>query len=270
MKPLKITSKVILNALSLKHSKDAFVPECKTGGTYGGGSPRMDAWAMKKSWASPLVTVYEIKTSRADFLGDNKWPNYLPYCNEFYFICPSKLIEVNEVPENAGLMYISSNGTRVYTKKKAIYRDVEVPEDLYRYLLMWRTDITREHLSHKGSKREYWKKWLEQREIDRHLGYVVSKSLRKRINEEVEKAREINEDLEKRLERYKYLIEFLGRIGVDPKTHYLRGEVDRKFKELKLLIPQDLKYSIIRTRNNLNDLVENLEKLERKEDNEKT
>ena len=267
MKPLVITSKIILDALSVKHSKDVFVSECKTGASYS-GCVRMDAWAMKKSWASPQVIVYEIKISRSDFLNDAKWQSYLPYCNEFYFVCPSKLIEVNEVPEDAGLLYISSTGTRLYTKKKARYRDVTIPEDLYRYLLMWRTITTREYSFDRLSKREYWKNWLEQRKIDTLLGYEVSKGLKKAINEKIEKVQRINKALEERLDRYKYLIEFLESIDVDPKTHYLRSSVESKLRELKLLIPDNLKRSITQTRGDLDILIEKLEKLEKKEGSE--
>lgn len=31
------------------------------------------------------VTIVEIKSSRADFLGDQKWPEYLEFCDLFYF-----------------------------------------------------------------------------------------------------------------------------------------------------------------------------------------
>ena len=71
------------------------------------------------------------------------------------------------------------------------------------------------------------------------LGYEVSKTLRKTIDEEIEKGKRTNEGLEKRLERYKYLMEFLERIGVDPKTYYLRSSVEEKLKELKVMIPSN-------------------------------
>ena len=31
------------------------------------------------------ITVVEVKASRADFLADRKWPEYLRYCDRFYF-----------------------------------------------------------------------------------------------------------------------------------------------------------------------------------------
>ena len=32
-----------------------------------------------------MITLVEVKASRADFLADRKWPAYLKYCNRFYF-----------------------------------------------------------------------------------------------------------------------------------------------------------------------------------------
>jgi hypothetical protein len=36
-----------------------------------------------------LLTIVEIKVSRADLLGDSKWPDYLDYCDFFYWAVPS-------------------------------------------------------------------------------------------------------------------------------------------------------------------------------------
>jgi hypothetical protein len=32
-----------------------------------------------------IITLVEVKASRADFLADRKWPAYLGYCDRFYF-----------------------------------------------------------------------------------------------------------------------------------------------------------------------------------------
>lgn len=34
------------------------------------------------------VTIVEIKVSRADLLGDGKWPDYLDYCDRYYWAVP--------------------------------------------------------------------------------------------------------------------------------------------------------------------------------------
>jgi hypothetical protein len=36
-----------------------------------------------------LLTIVEIKISRADLLGDHKWPDYLDYCDRFFWAVPA-------------------------------------------------------------------------------------------------------------------------------------------------------------------------------------
>jgi hypothetical protein len=35
-----------------------------------------------------LITIVEIKVARADLLGDGKWPDYLDYCDYFFWAVP--------------------------------------------------------------------------------------------------------------------------------------------------------------------------------------
>ncbi len=56
-----------------------------------------------------LITIVEIKVSRADLLGDGKWPDYLDYCDRFFWAVPQgfdlSLFERPELmPERAGLI----------------------------------------------------------------------------------------------------------------------------------------------------------------------
>ncbi len=52
-----------------------------------------------------IVRGYEVKVFRSDFKKDTKWTDYLPYCNQFYFVCPTNLIAANELPPEIGLIY---------------------------------------------------------------------------------------------------------------------------------------------------------------------
>lgn len=38
--------------------------------------------------AAGMMTIVEIKVSRADLLGDRKWPDYLDYCDRFFWAVP--------------------------------------------------------------------------------------------------------------------------------------------------------------------------------------
>jgi len=37
------------------------------------------------------VVIVEVKTARGDLLGDNKWPDYLDFCDRFYWGLPPEL-----------------------------------------------------------------------------------------------------------------------------------------------------------------------------------
>jgi hypothetical protein len=50
------------------------------------------------------VRIYEVKSSRADFLNDAKWENYLPYCTQFAFVAPAGAIFRWELPRECGLI----------------------------------------------------------------------------------------------------------------------------------------------------------------------
>ena len=42
--------------------------------------------------AKGLITIVEIKVSRADLLGDQKWPDYLDYCDRFFWAVPAGFV----------------------------------------------------------------------------------------------------------------------------------------------------------------------------------
>ncbi len=187
-----ITAGQLLKALQEKHTADVFVAECKNGPTQTAHHLRMDAWVMNKSWLHPRSIGYEIKVSRQDFLNDKKWPAYLPYCNEFYFVSPPGIIDPKELPAEAGLMVAFAEGSKVMTKKRAAWRDVQIPENLYRYILMCRTAVRIE------DNCEYWRDWLAQKAESRDLGYQVSRTIR----DHVHKIQEENRKLKAQMESY--------------------------------------------------------------------
>ena len=56
-----------------------------------------------------LVTIVEVKVSRADLLGDAKWPAYLDYCDRFFWALPPSLdpgllVAAGKLPERAGIL----------------------------------------------------------------------------------------------------------------------------------------------------------------------
>jgi len=49
------------------------------------------------------VTIVEIKTSVADFRSDGKWPEYLDFCDHFYFAVPESFPR-ELLPDDCGVM----------------------------------------------------------------------------------------------------------------------------------------------------------------------
>lgn len=238
----KITAKDIERAISVRHAQDVVVHQCKTGASYGGELGIIDSWVMPRSWAHPDCTAYEIKVSRSDFLSDRKWHKYLDYCNYFYFVCPWKMIQPTEVPHGAGLVWLSQTGTKLFTKIKAPHRDVKIPESLFRYVLMGRTEVTRERSA--DSKKAYWEGWLEDKKLDHTFGYKVSEAIQERIRTEITEVRSKQHKLEQDIDRYKWVETYLSELGVSVRdgmyTWSFQDKVKEKMAEVRTGISQEL------------------------------
>lgn len=50
------------------------------------------------------VRIYEVKSSRADFLADSKWESYLRFCTQFAFVAPAGAIQRWELHRDVGLI----------------------------------------------------------------------------------------------------------------------------------------------------------------------
>ncbi|MEQ9661469.1 MAG: MmcB family DNA repair protein [Parasphingopyxis sp.] len=71
-----------------------------------GNGRRADIMALD---AKGAITIVEIKVSRADLLGDRKWPDYLDYCDRYFWAVPQgfdlSLFDREDLqPELAGLL----------------------------------------------------------------------------------------------------------------------------------------------------------------------
>jgi hypothetical protein len=62
--------------------------------------------------ADGTVLGVEIKVSLADLRADDKWPDYLPYCDFFYFAVPP-LFPHEHLPAKTGLMVADRYGGEV-------------------------------------------------------------------------------------------------------------------------------------------------------------
>lgn len=194
----KVKEHEVLSALAKRHAqKDAFFTHVKNGRTQmadKGELAIMDAVAIAKSWAHPIIRGYEVKVERSDFLRDTKWHKYFDMCHEFSFVCPTGIIQPEEVPEQAGLIYYNPDKQSLTTKKKSVYRGISMPVDMLWYIAISQLDSDRHPFF--SSNREYFEAWVEDKTERQALGgRRVSDKLR-RISEKVQ-------TIERELEREK-------------------------------------------------------------------
>ncbi len=178
------TSTEIKKALAKKHGeREFFMTEVKNGptGVAPGELLQFDAVAIYKSWTRPQIRGYEIKVSRSDFMRDNKYSRYLPYFHEFYFVVPSGMVQRQEVEENIGLMWYNPETGTLTTKKKAVWRNIEIDALMLLYIIMNRLDSDR--LPFYSTKAEYWEDWLAGKISNQELSYKVSSKLVERLGE---------------------------------------------------------------------------------------
>lgn len=254
----KISASDVAEAISNCHTKDVVVTECKDGPTWSTDHCRVDVWTMKRSWSRPMISGYEIKITRQDFLNDTKWHNYLPLCNQFYFACPKNLLTADEMPAEAGLVYCV--GSTIRQVKKAAWRDIQIPESLCRYLLMCRTRIVPpNHYEepNKSSKLDYWRDWVNQKEERKELGYAVAHQVKDFVN----KVKSENIRLRAENERFSEVRSLMEKLNI-PIHGYSWGLEDR-IKAAKQVFPQEFCDRISDLSNMLEKVREDMDKYKR-------
>lgn len=256
-----IKSKDIKDLLRRKHEEDVFVEECHIGFGTGQRDGYIDAWSMKKSWAHPLSIGYEIKINRRDFIQDEKWIMYLPYCNQFYFVAPREVIKDYEVPDGCGLIIVSKGGKKLYTKVKAPRKEIEHDkmELLYKGILMNRTKILDKSRIYGSDKLdlEYWEKFIKEKEKRRCYGGYISGKIRSLYDEKIEKVNKENGRLKKDIEIYESVKKVLDELGVDCVSKWSTPNYVKKIIEGEDW--QELKYSVIELRNRINSFLRSVE-----------
>lgn len=238
MAKIAVDSSVLIELLRARHSQDVFVTECKTGPTQTADKcPRLDAWAMNRSWANARVTGYEVKVSRSDFLRDAKWHQYLAYCNDFYFVCPQGILDVSEIPADAGLIEASKNNRRLLLRKKSPVRSIEIPESIFRYILMSRASIKKESYFHKDAR--YWRDWLEERQRNKEVGHDVAQHLSKVAREIHWESETIKRESERIKSEFADVRRVLEELGITSSTWRVGHDVRDRIKLIQKIQGSD-------------------------------
>ena len=199
----KVTASAVAQLLLARHQDDVWAQEIAI---VPGNKRRIDFWAMTKSHSNLLTQGYEIKVSRGDFMGDNKWMDYLAACNRLYLVCPYGMVAPEEIMPEAGLIWVTKNGSKLLTKKKAQYRTDGVdPTFVYRQLLM--------RLSTPLDQRRFEDPCTIQRiQADQELlgKWLAAHVKNHRADKELELAKR-----ESKLRKYEPLIEVINALGFE-------------------------------------------------------
>ncbi len=127
-KAAPLDAEALVEALHYMHGFEKgwyFFTEVETPFIYGdnGSTRRVDALAIGRYAAKRDTWIgYEIKVSRADFLGELKSEKYLDwekYCHEFWFVCPMGMVETSEIPDGIGLLEVKRHG-RGYIRQPTV------------------------------------------------------------------------------------------------------------------------------------------------------
>lgn len=233
-----VTSTEIKIALERKHYKDFFLTECKSGSTWGtptGDMKILDGLAIRRSWANPCFTGYEVKVSRSDFLRDSKFYRYEEIVNCLYIVCPKGMIDRTEVPESVGLMYYDQDKKTLTTKKKAIYRKIDYSPNLLLYIIYTRLDSDRYPFF--DNKKEYFQEYLAEKRSCKDLAYAVKTRL---VQENAELIRKIEEmgRFKVEYEKHREIMRVLEKHGIWTwRGKDLAEDLDRR---LSRTVPDDI------------------------------
>ncbi len=232
----------IVDLLSTRHEKDVFISELGIRDT----GKVMDSWALIRHYPMSCVG-YEIKVSRQDFANDEKWRGYLPFCNRFYFVCPSKLILPEELPEDTGLLWVASTGSRLYRKKLAPFRDIQISTEFWMSIMFNKMTVSYQIETLAGKSREdYWRNWLAEKKEKNVLGWNVGRRIRELVTERIDKVDVENRKLKKDIEKLEEVKRILDELGISPSSWYItKTDIKDRVAEFLSCIPRGLDDSIV-------------------------
>lgn len=238
----KVTSTDIKKSLAECHAKDFFITECKNGSTYfppEQGLLKFDGLAITKSYTRPCITGYEIKVSRGDFLQDNKWHLYLQYCNEFYFVVPNGLISKNELPDNVGLIYYYPDTGFLKKKKKALYRQIEEPVGVYKYIIFSR--LEQERIPFYEERAQYAEDFINDKAYKRNIGKSLGTKMAKELSAAYERLENL-ENVESKIQLFDAMQETMRKHGIGRFAWRNEDWIKELDAALQSTYPTELKY----------------------------
>jgi hypothetical protein len=111
--------------------------EVPLGSRYAGASRQADVVDIRNySYTRFEICIFECKVSRSDFQNEirtRKYKDSMEFCTHFYFATEQDVCFIEEIPFDIG--WIVRIGNEWVWRKKAKYRNVEIPKDFLLSLL---------------------------------------------------------------------------------------------------------------------------------------
>jgi hypothetical protein len=98
----KVRTTAELRALAFERMRALGYPHVACEFSPAGSGCRFDVIGLARH--TRQVRIYEVKSSRTDYLADTKWERYLPYCTHFAFVAPAGAIARWELDRDIGLI----------------------------------------------------------------------------------------------------------------------------------------------------------------------
>lgn len=244
----RTTAATILEALQAKHFADLYTEELCLGPAL---SQRLDAWAAPRSWANWATHGYEVKVSRGDWMSDQKLHHYREYVHHLWIVCPWGLIPPNEVPDFAGLLWLTKTGARLLRKKLAPRQDPAQVMVAMQSALLGRARLARRggRLSDGETRRSMLEAVVEDEKRRKEIGWIVGGHVRE-LQSKVdsgERAIKRLEAIEQRLRDagFHYLEAALeaavnGKAALDAKAlRRALGRVEQAVRGARELLPEE-------------------------------
>jgi len=125
-------------------------------------TPRADLLMCRPSYKRFIISIFEIKVTRSDFLSDirsAKWREYLNHCDRFYFATLKDIVSVEDIPSEAGLVLRGEKGW--YTKKPSPMTGTVIDTNTLKSIIFakQRRSAREKRLDDIQDMRDYWRRY---------------------------------------------------------------------------------------------------------------
>jgi len=173
---------------------------------------------------------------------------------------PSGLLHKDEIPDNMGLIYYNPETGKLLKKKNALYREIEEPVGVYKYIIFSRIEQDRNPFY--SSQKEYAKAYLEDRAEKNYIGTRLKSKMAHDLADAYERLERLK-SVEEEIELLKRIKKVMNENGIY--CWFSDDDYAEKLEDaLKVKVaPKDLKF----IKDELTGALSRIEQIEKGEEN---